>query len=338
MRRVNWSILAVLVLAAASGGCGISKRVAADRYDAGRFAMAGGNYAQALEELAKAVEADPELSVAHAAIGDIYRKQGNHEAAATSYERACETDPYAFRPHYNLALTYQVLAEAARSSTRAAEFLCKAVHTYLRAVMLQPNDFDTHLNLSACFFQQGKFALAEKYCKAAIRIRPRQAAALCNLGIIYDALNRPHDAIRAYRGSLELDVHQPVLLVNLGGTYFRLKRLGDALNAFNLATRQDPNFASAWERTAACLYHMKRYADSLSAYDRAVRLDARSAASQRGLGVACMTLYVKDSTRREFRDKGLAAWGRSLALDPNQPRLRQLLAKYSPKKPAAPSL
>ena len=76
----------------------------------------------------------------------------------------------------------------------------------------------------------------------------------------------------------------------------------------------------------------------LSAYDRAVRLDAHSAPSQRGFGVACMTLYVKDNTRREFRDKGLAAWGRSPELDPNQPRLRQLLAKYSPKKPAAPSL
>lgn len=323
--RFTLAVLAGGLLA----GCGRNSR-ALEHYVAGQLAIERRQYAPALAELKRALALNPNLTVAHSAIGDVHRKQGRYDLAASAYQLACETNPYAFRPHYNLAVTYQFLAVAAHTARAAADYMRNAVRIYLRAVTLRPEDFDTNLNLSACYYQQGKYALAEQYCKAAIEIDAENPFAYSNLGIIYDAQNRPYEAIRAFKDSLELDTHQPKLLQNLGSTYMRLGRLTDAIKAFRLSGEQDPASSAPWEQIGTCYYHQKKWPDAVAAFDKAIRLDARSAAAFRGLGVVQMTRFVLDRGRPDLRDKALTAWNRSLKLNPNQPDLLRLVRKYSP--------
>ena len=331
MKRA-WLILTVTILPLLAG-CEIFSptEAAINHYVAGRMAMDRKDYEAALAELAKAIRSDPNLSLAHAAIGDIHRKQGDNQQAANAYEQACNTNPYAFTPHYNLGVTYKLLSDAARNAKSAGDYLRKAVQVYLRAVMLKPDDFDTNLNLSTCYFQTGKYDLAEKYCKSAIKTDPKNPFAYSNLGTIYDAQDRYYDAIRAYKDSLELDVHQPMLLLNLGTTYIRLGRHKEALNAFELAVREDPNCSPAWEQIGACCFHRKKWDEAINAYERAVGLDGRSAPAYRGLGVVYMTQFITSGENAELRDKALSAWNRSLELNSNQSDLLRLVQKYTTK-------
>ena len=112
-RRLFMTILLSLSALAASG-CEVApfKKLAIDHYVRSQLLAEEGRLDEALAELAKAVRNDPSLSVAHAAMGDIHRGRSSHELARRSYAAACETNPYAFRPHYNLGVTYQMLAEA----------------------------------------------------------------------------------------------------------------------------------------------------------------------------------------------------------------------------------
>jgi tetratricopeptide (TPR) repeat protein len=303
---------------------------AINHYVAGKMAMDRQDYEAAMAELAKAIHADPDLSLAHAAMGDIHRKQGDHRQAANAYEHACDSNPYAFSPHYNLGVTYKFLADAAKTAKSAGNYLRKSIQVYLRAVMLKPEDFDANLNLSACYFQISKFDLSEKYCKIAIELDPKNPFAHSNLGTIYDAQGRLYDAVRAYKNSLERDVHQPMLLLNLGTTYIRLGRTKDALNAFELAVRKDPNCSPAWEQIGMCCFHQKKWDKSLNAYQQAIKIDNRSASVYRGLGVVYMTQFIT-SDNSDLRTKALSAWNRSLELDSNQPGLLKLVRKYTPK-------
>jgi tetratricopeptide (TPR) repeat protein len=305
--------------------------VAQDHYARGIMAMEADDLWRALAELKKAVEFDSKLSLAHAAIGDIHRKQGNHKLAAEAYELACESNPYAFRPHYNLGVTYQQLAGEIAAPEAGDDYIRRAVQVYLRAVTLKPDDFDTNLNLSACYFQQGKYDMAEQYCKASIQATPSNPYAYSNLGIIYDAQNRPYDAIRAYKDSLERDVHQPKLLLNLGSTYLRLGRLAEALHAFELAAKEDPNSPDPWVQIGTCHFLKKDYDQASLAYDKARQLDDRCPDAYRGLGVVYMTQFLLDPGKAELRDQGLAAWNRSLEFDSNQPDLLRLVRKYTPR-------
>lgn len=326
------AVLATAVLLVAGGplaGCADDPR-ALEHYVAGQLALERRQYDAALTELRRALRINPKLTVARSAVGDAHRRQGRYDLAAAAYELACQTDPYAFRPHYNLGVTYQFLAAAAETARVAANYLHKAVRIYLRAVILRPEDFETNLNLSACYYQQGKYALAEQYCKSAIEIDPHNPFAYSNLGIIYDAQGRPYEAIRAFKDSLELEVHQPKLLQNLGSTYMRLGRLGDAVRAFELSARQDPASATPWEQIGTCRYHQKKWPEAVAAYEKAIRLDSRSAVAHRGMGVVQMTQFVLDRSRGELRDRALEAWHRSLELKPDQPDLLRLVRKYSP--------
>jgi tetratricopeptide (TPR) repeat protein len=285
---------------------------------------------QALAELAKAIKSDPTLSVAHSAMGDIYRRNGDYELARRSYENACDTNPYYFKPHYNLGVTYQLLADTAKIPEKVEEYLHKACDVYLRAIVLEPKDYDTSLNLSACYFQLGKYNQAEQYCQSAIQIDGKKAAAFSNLGAIYDSQNRLYEAVKAYKEALELDVHQPKLLMNLGSTYMRQGRLDYAIKSFQTAAKEEPANSAPWEQMGACYYRLQQYDKSLEAYQKAIALNAKSADAQRGLGVVYMTQFLTDRKDSTLRDKALAAWNASLELKADQDDLKKLVEKYTP--------
>jgi len=329
IRGIVLTLAAVLPLT----GCveEIRKQEAFDHYAEGQILADQGDYDAALAQLAQAIKADPTLSTAHAAAGDIHRKRGSYELARRSYEKACELNPYAFRPHYNLGVTYQLLAEAAALYPEAEGILKKAVMVYLRALEIEPADFDANLNLGGCYFQLGKYELAEHYCKEAIRLKPDSFEAYSNLGTIYDSQNKLYDAIRAYKASLELNVHQPELLMNVGSTYLRQGRVKAALATYEQAVREAPKRSEPWEQIGVCCFHLEDYDRAVDAYGRALELDGRNADAHRGLGVVYMTQYVRDRSRKELRDKALAAWHSSLEIRPNQNELVALVRKYAPK-------
>ena len=88
------------------------------RYDAG-------DRTGAIEMLRRVVQARPELSAAHTALGTAYRDEGNFESARGSLERAIALDPKDLRAHYQLGLVYGKLGEkeAAKRMLDRAEVL-----------------------------------------------------------------------------------------------------------------------------------------------------------------------------------------------------------------------
>jgi tetratricopeptide (TPR) repeat protein len=204
-----------------SMGGGVDTDAAIDHYVQAQIARERGDAGAALDALSKAIRDDPTLAVAHESMGDIYRNRESYQLAARSYEEACRINPYGFRQHYNLGVTYQFLADTAETLKEMQANVRKAIDVYLRAVTIDPKDFDANLNLSACYYQIGRYAQAEQYCKQALELRPNSASAYSNLGTIYDAQGRLYKAISAYKTALERDSSVPRLRLNLGSTYMR---------------------------------------------------------------------------------------------------------------------
>jgi tetratricopeptide (TPR) repeat protein len=334
------SFTGIVCLALLAGGCsvGYMQQTAIDHYVAGQSMMDKGDYSSALAELRAATDVDPSLSVAHTAAGDIYRKQGDWEMAKRSYENACAANPYAFKPQYNLGVIYQRLAEADKKLDSIKANLTKAVQAYIRAVTIHGNDFDANLNLSVCYYQLEKYDLAEQYCKAALELDPKSAMAYSNMGIIYDCLGRPYDAIAAYKSSLELDTRQPLILLNLGSTYMRQGRLKQAVHTFELAGEQLPNDPAPLEQIGTCYFHMNQEPQALEAYRKAVAISPKSPGAHRGMGVVYMTQFLRDQSQTSLKDKALEEWNTSLDNQPNQPDLIKLVEKYRPKPASPPTL
>ncbi len=322
------------LLLAPLGGCHVQQHArqeqAVSHYVRGQLLLERGDLDAALAELSHAVAFDPDLVVALTSIGDVHRRTGRHDLAVDSYRSACAADPYAFRPHYNLGVTYQLLADTAHALETIQANLRLAVQTYLRALAIRPEDFDSCLNLSACYFRLGQHTLAEQYCLAALRANPDRPEPHSNLGVIYDALNRPHDAIEAYKNSLERDTHQPELLLNLAATYVRLGWYKQATVTLGKAAEEDPRNPAPHEQAGSCWYHLRDMDLAESAFRQALTLDPASPRAHRGLGVVCMYRYLNDRRRTDLREQALASWRTSLELDPAQADLHRLLDKYAP--------
>ena len=93
-----------------------------------------------------------------------------------------------------------------------------AVEAYGRALELDPEHPDAHLNLGRLHHEQGKLADAEAHYRAASAADPEGARAQYNLGVVLEDQGRAAEAIAAYKKSLGLDD-------GLATAHFNLSRL-----------------------------------------------------------------------------------------------------------------
>ena len=110
--------------------------------------------------------------------------------------------------------------------------------------------------------------------------------------------------------------------------YLNQQRYDTARRTLEAAIKLAPDLSVAHERLGYCLWREQHYDEALNSYRTAVKLDSRNSRAHAGLGVVLMTQYLKDPSQTARRDEAIECWHRSLEIDAQQPRLRELIAKY----------
>ncbi|MCB1645980.1 MAG: tetratricopeptide repeat protein [Pseudomonadales bacterium] len=84
----------------------------------------------------------------------------------------------------------------------------EAPTAYFRALELDPDHADAHVNLGRLFQEAGDFAAAERHYRHAVKVEPDNILAAFNLGTLLEETGRLQDAIRAYQNALAFaDTH-----------------------------------------------------------------------------------------------------------------------------------
>lgn len=104
-----------------------------------------------------------------------------------------------------------------------------AMAAYRRALELDANLPDAHLNLGRLLHERGQAADAERHYRLALTVRPDDATAAFNLGVALQDLKRLHDAAKAYETALASDPAYADAHYNLAGVY---EKLGEREAAF----------------------------------------------------------------------------------------------------------
>jgi superkiller protein 3 len=272
---------------------------------------------EALTEFQKAVELNPKLALAHSNIGTIYKRKGDFTAAAKAFAEAVKINHFNFDDSFSLAQMYHKLARFA-----------DAVRAYLHACELDPKNYKARLNLGVCYHQAEEMENAIACYTKATEIDSQQPAAYTNLGAAYDSQGNYYQAIHAYNEALERDPNQPMVLVNLATTLMKQERFVNARQALMKATEFDPKLSAAYERLGYCHFRMRNYSDALANYEWANTLDSKNPDVQAGLGVVRMAIYLQDQNKLKMRQLAIEHWHRSLELNPNQPKIHNLVTKY----------
>lgn len=315
--RLAVSALPLLLLLAT--GCAINQRAAELHLERGEDALARKDMDAALAEFLQAAQLNPDSPKAHTRLGQTYKQAGDLQQASTSLETAVRLDPFSFVASFELGEVYRLL-----------DRLTQAIRAYVRACELNPFDFEARFRLASTYHRNGDFDEAAAAYKEALDLNPNNHYAWTNLGAVYDLQGKYYEAIRAYKESLERKTRQPVVLINLATAYIHQDRWETARKTLRVAIEMAPDLSIAHERYGYCLWRDDQLDEAARSYLRAMGLDSRNAAAFAGYGAVRITQYLNDAQRVAYLDEAIEAWHTSLELEPDQPRLRALIAKYRP--------
>jgi tetratricopeptide (TPR) repeat protein len=323
-------VAAAAVLAGALAGCSGSGSTyrgtdttvsAAERGNAmvasAEDAIRRGDTERALAELARAIEVNPTLTKAHMDMGDIYRTSGDYSSAEVSYGRAAQSEPRNFDAQYYHGMMLQLL-----------DRVTEAIGAYLRALSIRPSDFDANLKVSTAYYQLDENKLALEYAKHAVEIRPRDGAARLNLGAVYAALEDHNAAVREYQQAAELMPLNSLLLLNMAQSLGRLERYTEMRNTLEQLIKIEPS-AAAHERLGFAVFKLGDPERSAKEFQNALRYDAEYYPALNGLGVCYLNKYLlSDQQDNGSRTEAITCFRRSLQINPDQPRVMELLSRY----------
>ena len=100
---------------------------------------------------------------------------------------------------------------------------------------------DEPLKLAFEYFNRGSFGLAAKYFEDAVTKAPKDATAWIGLAASYDRIGRFDLADRAYKRAIRLSGETTALLNNQGYSYMLRGKLAEARRNFLKAYEREPN-------------------------------------------------------------------------------------------------
>ncbi len=335
----QWGIGGLLMLAGLLVGCATrdlqttaelspQRRAAIEDYLQAKEQLRKGDQQAAVAALQEAIRQDSKMVMAHSLLGDIYKNDHDYSKAASQYEVLVDLDPDTADNHAKLGLMYFLLHR-----------LESAAKSFLKAVKIDPKNFDAHMNLAAVYLALDEPAEALQYAQRATEINSASAAAWCNLAICYDSLpvgpvktNQFQHAEQAYRRSLELNSEQVQTELYLAQNLMRQQKPAEARSVVR-AVLQAENSALTHKLLGDTWFLERKFDEAVKEYDAALKLDPHYFKALNEKGWVLMTQY-QDSMELDENKRAMAmqTWQQSLRLNPEQPRIVQLVKQYTQKQ------
>lgn len=206
---------------------------------------------RSIEELRRAIEADPNFAAAHAALAMSYALAGGPTIARyrnpsevvgpalAAAHRALQLDPNLAQGHVALANVLNQLMPWSAESDVVIE------SSYLRALEIDAADANAHLFLGNFLSKRGRSGEAVDHFRFALTAEPLSPSANSRLGMELMALGEMDEGMELLRRTVELDPFQFNAQVRLGWGYLALADLDAAEVAFEDAERISPDSAKS---------------------------------------------------------------------------------------------
>lgn len=193
--------------------------------------------------------------------GYNYQRQGNLAAAEKNYLRVLKHDK---RNAVALNLMGVVCIFKSDHDT--------AVRYLQKALSVNPNDAETHLNLGLAFMAMRRVSSAQSEFERSLKIKPDQPVAWYNLGNAMASSGRHDQAIACFESALALNPNYVDCLNNLSVSLKESGRLEHALQVIDIAIGIDPARSTLFDNKGTIFLRDARYEEAREAFEQAIRL------------------------------------------------------------------
>lgn len=211
-----------------------NKRSSAERfYSQGLAQLSRDDYARALPNFEKAVEADPNYAEAWYQAGFCYGLLGRHQDALRASKQAAKLRPDWSDTYINIGA----------SSFALGQFK-EAADAYRQAIKLDDGSAETQYAYGLTLNKLNRTDEEILAYKRAIAIKPDHTASLEKLGLAYFKQRRYPESAAAFE---QLKTYKPDAKTfnYLGESFFEMGKTDDSVDAFNNAVAYNPDFDQA---------------------------------------------------------------------------------------------
>lgn len=249
---------------------------AAERSNRGAELMNEGRWEEALAELDKAIELDPNNAYAYTNRGGVNAGLGQYEQAIADLDKAIELDP-------NLASAY----DSRGGAYAGPEQYEQAIADLDKAIDLEPSLAGAYYNRGHAYLRLARYEEAIADLDNAMELGPSIAAEYYARGLAYAGLEQYNYAIADFDRAIELaqgnadfavlhgfvgDLALNAVFHDRGVAYSRLGQLERAIADFDKATELDPNIAEPFYSRGLAFSQLGRYEEAAVDLNKALSL------------------------------------------------------------------
>lgn len=264
--------------------------------------MGLGKYAEAYEDLHRAVSLRPDNSNYQSNLGYALWKLGRIESAVDAERVALKLDDKNFTAHYQLG---RFLLRVGK-----LEQLSEAAMHLRRALELDPRQYDVRFELIAVYRALGDKAQATTQLDFLWDARPSDPRVFYVSGLLATDRNDLDGAIKDFKEALHRDPTLFGAWQDLGVAYLNLKRWSEAVDTFAELSRLRPDAGDAAYLYALSLFNVGRVAEAEREARRALRLNPGAVEAHTLIGVILASRGTANSEARE-------SLSQAVALNPN---------------------
>jgi len=317
--------------------------------------LAAGNVEESGKLYEAIVSKHADSAAALYGLGRVQSARGNMAAVAESYRKACELFPAYGAAHYALALAYRNLGEKEKSQEHfrlyeknkntfppAGDQLSAAVRelnvggvalirqgveleragqmeqaaaAHEKALEMDPQLVQAHLNLINLYGRLGQVEKAEQHYQAAVRLNPNQAEAHYNYGVLMFGQRKYREAAQAFERALEINPFHPEAHNNLGYMLEQQGRAQEAVRHYRQAIENKPDYRLAHFHLGRILVNRKNYSEGL---EHLLKTLSPEDESTPGFLYAVASAYARSGDRESALRYGRKAREQAAALGQTQ--------------------
>jgi serine/threonine protein kinase/tetratricopeptide (TPR) repeat protein len=307
------------------------------------------NLDKSIDALKRAIELDPQFSLAYASLGRAYLQNFNRthdgafvEKASVACHSAIDSDSSeaeayiclgnvlqstgqypsasdAFLQAEKLDPTSDTAVAGGASAYESLNMPDKAEATYRRAIGIRPQDSRNYTFLGSFYVDRGRYSDALVQFQKVVEIAPDNYNAYTNVAAIQMYQGDYAAAIATLQKSIAIRKTSSALS-NLASAYFLTRKFDDAATAGRQAIELEGENYGLWGNLADAYYYGSRRADAVTPYEKASELVAKSLEINPRDGLALVSLASYQAMLGR-RDSALLYAGRAVESSPSDPEV-----------------
>jgi tetratricopeptide (TPR) repeat protein len=246
-----------------------------------------GHLDEAEEKFRRALHHDPESSVLHFFLAEIFYNRGLGEEALRFLRRSIDLNPANPDAHFLAGFILGDLGrvDEAREANRRAVALNPALTRAQANLSLEKNrsaekteihvqgdkPATAHLTLALALRLKGYHAEALKECRAALDAGEDPAAALEAIGGLHLLLGHPHQALESYDRCVAVAGESKPILNQRGIALYLMGRTNEAEECFRKCLSDREGYAAAHNNLGAILWDNGEFKEATNSFRRAAR-------------------------------------------------------------------